>query len=161
MGHATPGLSFRWDFFAIRNFPRLTRPNVLYLVSTAQRRRELCILRYDYIVLLRLVQNGKRDVFRYFLTVNSGQVSSVTVSATTPSLQGNTTLVPTSPSPPPRVGLMVGVADGVGAWNTKEKGRPGLWARLLMHYWAMECEERMKLWKVDRATSLSSMSGVR
>lgn len=31
-------------------------------------------------------------------------------------------------------------------------GRPGLWARLLMHYWALECEERMQLWKVDRAT---------
>jgi len=48
---------------------------------------------------------------------------------------------------------VVGVADGVGAWNTKEMGRPGLWARLLMHYWALECEERMQLWKVDRATS--------
>jgi protein phosphatase PTC7 len=48
--------------------------------------------------------------------------------------------------------LIVGVADGVGAWNTKEKGRPHLWSRLLMHYWAMECEERMKLWKVDRET---------
>jgi hypothetical protein len=32
----------------------------------------------------------------------------------------------------------------------KENGRPGLWSRLLMHYWALECEERMKLWKVDR-----------
>lgn len=51
--------------------------------------------------------------------------------------------------------LRIGVADGVGAWNTKEKGRPGLWARLLMHYWALECEERMKLWKVDRATSVA------
>lgn len=49
--------------------------------------------------------------------------------------------------------LTIGVADGVGAWNTKEKGRPGLWARLLMHYWALECEERMKLWKVDRTTT--------
>src|SRR5579859_5351154 len=48
-----------------------------------------------------------------------------------------------------------GVADGVGAWNTKEKGRPGLWARLLMHYWALECEERMKLWKVDRISGLT------
>ena len=48
--------------------------------------------------------------------------------------------------------LIVGVADGVGAWNTKEKGRPHLWSRLLMHYWALECEERMKLWKVDRKT---------
>jgi hypothetical protein len=47
--------------------------------------------------------------------------------------------------------VMIGVADGVGAWNTKENGRPGLWSRLLMHYWALECEERMKLWKVDRA----------
>jgi protein phosphatase PTC7 len=47
---------------------------------------------------------------------------------------------------------MIGVADGVGAWNTNDKGRPGLWARLLMHYWALECEERMKLWKVERAT---------
>jgi hypothetical protein len=50
---------------------------------------------------------------------------------------------------------MGGVADGVGAWNTKEKGRPGLWARLLMHYWAVECEERMKLWKVDRISGLA------
>jgi hypothetical protein len=50
---------------------------------------------------------------------------------------------------------MEGVADGVGAWNTKEKGRPGLWARLLMHYWALECEERMKLWKVDRISGLA------
>jgi hypothetical protein len=24
-----------------------------------------------------------------------------------------------------------------------------------MHYWALECEERMKLWKVDRATGMS------
>jgi len=46
----------------------------------------------------------------------------------------------------------VGVADGVGAWNMKENGRPGLWSRLLMHYWGLECEERMKLWKVDRTT---------
>jgi protein phosphatase PTC7 len=46
----------------------------------------------------------------------------------------------------------IGVADGVGAWNTKERGRPGLWSRLLMHYYALECEERMKLWKVDRTT---------
>lgn len=45
----------------------------------------------------------------------------------------------------------IGVADGVGAWNTKEYGRPGLWSRLLMHYYALECEERIKLWKVDRA----------
>jgi hypothetical protein len=51
--------------------------------------------------------------------------------------------------------VMGGVADGVGAWNTKEKGRPGLWARLLMHYWAVECEERMKLWKVDRISGLA------
>lgn len=51
--------------------------------------------------------------------------------------------------------VTIGIADGVGAWNTKEKGRPGLWSRLLMHYWALECEERMKLWKVDRATGRS------
>jgi len=50
----------------------------------------------------------------------------------------------------------VGVADGVGAWNMKENGRPGLWARVLMHYWALECEERMKLWKVNRSTIPSS-----
>src|SRR5215471_16263484 len=48
--------------------------------------------------------------------------------------------------------LISGIADGVGAWNTKEKGRPHLWSRLLMHFWALECEERMKLWKVDRET---------
>jgi protein phosphatase PTC7 len=54
---------------------------------------------------------------------------------------------------------MVGVADGVGAWNTKENGRPGLWARLLMHYWALECEERVKLWKVSRAGSKAGFVG--
>jgi hypothetical protein len=53
----------------------------------------------------------------------------------------------------------IGVADGVGAWNTKELGRPGLWSRLLMHYWALECEERMKLWKVDRAIQNTTGSG--
>jgi serine/threonine protein phosphatase PrpC len=52
--------------------------------------------------------------------------------------------------------LIVGIADGVGAWNTKEKGRPHLWSRLLMHYWALECEERMKLWKADRQTGIAS-----
>jgi protein phosphatase PTC7 len=50
------------------------------------------------------------------------------------------------------VGVNIGVADGVGAWNTKDRGRPGLWARLLMHYYALECEECVKLWKVDRTT---------
>jgi hypothetical protein len=53
--------------------------------------------------------------------------------------------------------MVVGIADGVGAWNTKEKGRPGLWSRLLMHYWSLECEERMKLWEVDRDVSSSGM----
>ena len=52
--------------------------------------------------------------------------------------------------------LTVGIADGVGAWNTKEKGRPHLWARLLMHFWALECEERMKLWKIGRETGTVS-----
>lgn len=56
--------------------------------------------------------------------------------------------------------LMVGVADGVGAWNTKENGRPGLWARLLMHYWAVECEERIQLWKVDRGRGTHTIEAV-
>src|SRR5579871_747295 len=56
------------------------------------------------------------------------------------------------------IDIGVGVADGVGAWNMKENGRPGLWSRLLMHYWALECEERMKLWKVDRTTSTTGFN---
>ncbi|KAF3934789.1 hypothetical protein ABW20_dc0109321 [Dactylellina cionopaga] len=32
------------------------------------------------------------------------------------------------------------VADGVGSWNTREKGYPALWSRLLLHYFSIGCE---------------------
>ncbi|TGZ84394.1 hypothetical protein EX30DRAFT_393897 [Ascodesmis nigricans] len=32
----------------------------------------------------------------------------------------------------------LGVADGVGAWNTKAHGHAALWSRLMLHYWSNE-----------------------
>jgi hypothetical protein len=78
----------------------------------------------------------------------------------------NITLVQSPRQPPPSLYLspfwfgvidgVLGVADGVGAWNTKENGQPALWSRLLMHYWALECEERIKLWKVETQTAVGT-----
>ncbi|KAF2400477.1 hypothetical protein EJ06DRAFT_432197 [Trichodelitschia bisporula] len=31
--------------------------------------------------------------------------------------------------------------DGVGAWATREKGHAALWARLIIHFWALEAEK--------------------
>jgi serine/threonine protein phosphatase PrpC len=33
---------------------------------------------------------------------------------------------------------MIAANDGVGAWATKEKGHAALWARLIVHFWALE-----------------------
>jgi hypothetical protein len=93
-------------------------------------------------------QNERRDDSLYSRMEINGVGYWETLPVTMLGYWENTTSVSS-----PYVLLRVGVADGVGAWNTKERGRPGLWARLLMHYWALECEERMKLWKVDRTTT--------
>jgi serine/threonine protein phosphatase PrpC len=34
----------------------------------------------------------------------------------------------------------IGANDGVGAWSTRPKGHAGLWARLILHFWADEVE---------------------
>ncbi|KAI5786420.1 phosphatase 2C-like domain-containing protein [Peziza echinospora] len=34
----------------------------------------------------------------------------------------------------------IGVADGVGAWNTRAQGNAALWSRLILHFWAMQVE---------------------
>jgi serine/threonine protein phosphatase PrpC len=36
----------------------------------------------------------------------------------------------------------LGVNDGVGAWATKPQGHAALWSRLILHFWALECERR-------------------
>ncbi|KAI1432611.1 hypothetical protein GGR50DRAFT_673496 [Xylaria sp. CBS 124048] len=33
------------------------------------------------------------------------------------------------------------VNDGVGAWSARPRGHPGLWARLILHYWVAAMEE--------------------
>ncbi|KAL2122545.1 hypothetical protein VTJ04DRAFT_3000 [Mycothermus thermophilus] len=33
-------------------------------------------------------------------------------------------------------GWFIGANDGVGAWSTRERGHAGLWARLILHFWA-------------------------
>ena len=45
----------------------------------------------------------------------------------------------------------IGVADGVGAWNTRPQGHAALWSRLILHFWALETEQQ-----VLRANSSSS-----
>jgi len=35
--------------------------------------------------------------------------------------------------------------DGVGAWSTRPGGHAGLWARLILHFWALETENEMGL----------------
>jgi hypothetical protein len=35
----------------------------------------------------------------------------------------------------------IGVNDGVGAWSTRPGGHAGLWARLILHFWALETEK--------------------
>ncbi|KAH8700695.1 phosphatase 2C-like domain-containing protein [Talaromyces proteolyticus] len=37
----------------------------------------------------------------------------------------------------------LGVNDGVGAWATKPHGHAALWSRLILHFWALECERRV------------------
>lgn len=40
---------------------------------------------------------------------------------------------------------MICANDGVGAWSTRPRGHAGLWARLILHYWAMATfEEAME-----------------
>lgn len=36
--------------------------------------------------------------------------------------------------------IFIGANDGVGAWSTRPSGHAGLWARLVLHFWAMETE---------------------
>lgn len=35
----------------------------------------------------------------------------------------------------------IGANDGVGAWSTRPGGHAGLWARLILHFWALETEQ--------------------
>ncbi|KAL1970443.1 hypothetical protein VTN77DRAFT_4087 [Rasamsonia byssochlamydoides] len=37
----------------------------------------------------------------------------------------------------------IGVNDGVGAWATKPQGHAALWSRLILHFWALECERNV------------------
>ncbi|RPB27189.1 protein serine/threonine phosphatase 2C [Terfezia boudieri ATCC MYA-4762] len=37
----------------------------------------------------------------------------------------------------------IGVADGVGAWNTRPQGHAALWSRLILHFWALETEQQV------------------
>lgn len=37
----------------------------------------------------------------------------------------------------------IGVADGVGAWNTRPQGHAALWSRLILHFWALEVEQQV------------------
>ncbi|KAF8473176.1 phosphatase 2C-like domain-containing protein, partial [Kalaharituber pfeilii] len=37
----------------------------------------------------------------------------------------------------------IGVADGVGAWNTRPQGHAALWSRLILHFWAIEIEQQV------------------
>ncbi|OAL68805.1 hypothetical protein A7D00_7295 [Trichophyton violaceum] len=37
----------------------------------------------------------------------------------------------------------LGVNDGVGAWASKPQGHAALWSRLILHYWALEVENRL------------------
>lgn len=37
----------------------------------------------------------------------------------------------------------IGVADGVGAWNTRPQGHAALWSRLILHFWALETEHQI------------------
>ncbi|CUS10176.1 unnamed protein product [Tuber aestivum] len=38
----------------------------------------------------------------------------------------------------------LGVADGVGAWNTKVAGHAALWSRLILHYWSLALDAQRK-----------------
>lgn len=38
---------------------------------------------------------------------------------------------------------LLGVNDGVGAWQTKPEGHAALWSRLILHFWALECERQV------------------
>lgn len=38
--------------------------------------------------------------------------------------------------------VLLGVNDGVGAWATKPEGHAALWSRLILHFWALECERQ-------------------
>ncbi|RPB00875.1 protein serine/threonine phosphatase 2C, partial [Choiromyces venosus 120613-1] len=38
----------------------------------------------------------------------------------------------------------LGVADGVGAWNTKAAGHAALWSRLILHYWSLSLDAQRK-----------------
>lgn len=37
----------------------------------------------------------------------------------------------------------IGVADGIGAWNTRLQGHAALWSRLILHFWALETEHQI------------------
>lgn len=39
--------------------------------------------------------------------------------------------------------FLLGVNDGVGAWQTKPEGHAALWSRLILHFWALECERQV------------------
>jgi len=43
----------------------------------------------------------------------------------------------------------LGVADGVGAWNTKEHGNAALWSRLTLHYFSIAAEQYLTKVKSD------------
>lgn len=45
----------------------------------------------------------------------------------------------------------LGVADGVGAWNTRPQGHAALWSRLVLHFWALGTEQQIL--RYDNMTS--------
>lgn len=40
--------------------------------------------------------------------------------------------------------IFIGANDGVGAWSTRPSGHAGLWARLVLHFWATETESAVQ-----------------
>ena len=49
----------------------------------------------------------------------------------------------------------IGVADGVGAWNTRPQGYAALWSRLILHFWALETEQQIFRFNNASRTSAS------
>lgn len=47
----------------------------------------------------------------------------------------------------------LGVADGVGAWNTRPQGYAALWSRLILHFWALEIEQQILCYNKTYDTS--------
>ncbi|KAF3906752.1 hypothetical protein AA313_de0203788 [Arthrobotrys entomopaga] len=50
------------------------------------------------------------------------------------------------------------VADGVGSWNTRERGYPALWSRLLVHYFSIGCERFFNRGRRRKRISSSNIS---